>query len=42
MKRIALVLVLLVSLATPAWSGFDEGLTAYKRGDYDNLAFRNG
>ena len=34
MKRIALILVLLVSLAAPAWAGFDEGLAAYDRGDY--------
>ena len=34
MKRIALALVLLVSLAAPAWTGFDEGWAAYQRGDY--------
>ncbi len=34
MKRVAAFAVLLVVLAVPAWAGFDEGLTAYKRGDY--------
>ncbi len=34
MKRIALVVPLLVSLAGPAWAGFDEGQAAYERGDY--------
>ncbi len=34
MKRIAHAVVLLVSLTTPAWAGFDEGLAAYDRGDY--------
>ena len=33
MKRIALALALLVSLAAPVWAGFDEGLAAYNRGD---------
>ncbi len=33
-KRIALAAVLLVSLAAPAWAGIDEGVAAYKRGDY--------
>ena len=35
MKRIALTVVLLVSLAAPAWAGFDEGFAAYERGDYE-------
>ena len=35
MKRIALAVALLVSLAAPAWAGFDEGLVVYKRGDYE-------
>ena len=35
MKRIALAVAVLVSLATPAWAGFDEGSAAYKRGDYE-------
>ena len=39
MIRIALAVALLVSLATPAWADFDEGLAAYQRGDYA-AAFR--
>ncbi len=39
MKRIALALTLFVSLAAPAWAGFDEGQAAYERGDYET-AFR--
>ncbi len=38
MIRIALAAVWLVSLAalaTPAWAGFDEGLAAHGRGDYE-------
>ena len=35
MKRIALAVALFVSLAAPAWAGFDEGLAAYQRGDYE-------
>jgi hypothetical protein len=34
MKRIAHAVALLVSLTAPAWTGFDEGLAAYDRGDY--------
>ena len=34
LRRTALALVLLVSLAAPTWADFDEGLAAYKRGDY--------
>ncbi len=33
MKRILAVLLLL-TLAAPAWAGWDEGAAAYKRGDY--------
>ncbi len=36
MKRIALTVALLVSLAGPAWAGFDEGWAAYQRGDHDS------
>ena len=36
MKHIALAGTLLVSLAAPAWAGFDDGLLAYVRGDYGN------
>ncbi len=35
MNRIALAVALLVSLAAPARAGFDEGLAAYERGDYE-------
>ncbi len=35
MKRIALAMALLVSLTAPAWAGFDEGLAAYERGDFE-------
>ena len=34
MKRLILSGLLVVQLAAPAWAGFDEGLAAYKRGDY--------
>ena len=34
MKRIALAVAMFVSLAAPAWAGIDEGVAAYKRGDY--------
>ncbi len=34
MKRVTAFAVLLVLLAAPAWAGFDEGMAAYKRGDY--------
>ena len=33
MKRLALILLLL-SLVSPAWAGFEEGAAAYRRGDY--------
>ncbi len=35
MKRLLLVLVLACALSAPAWAGFDEGVVAYKRGDYE-------
>jgi len=34
MTRLIAAAVMLVALAAPAWAGFDEGLAAYKRGDY--------
>ena len=34
MKRIMCTSVILLSLAAPASAGFDEGMAAYKRGDY--------
>ncbi len=34
MKRIAIAAVLLVTLVGPVRAGFDEGLVAYKQGDY--------
>ncbi len=34
MKRLILSGLLVVQLAAPAWAGFNEGLAAYKRGDY--------
>ena len=34
MRRIIAAAVLMLGLAAPAWAGFDEGLAAYKRGDY--------
>jgi len=38
-KRVGLAVVLLVWLVAPAWADFQEGMTAYKRGDYA-VAFR--
>ena len=35
MKRIALAVVLLVSLVGVARAGLDEGVAAYMRGDYE-------
>ena len=35
MKRIVLALVLLLSMPSPAWAGFDEEVAAYKRGDFE-------
>ena len=34
MKRIAIAAVLLVMLVGPARAGWDEGVVAYKQGDY--------
>jgi len=34
MKRVTAFAVLLVVLAAPAWADWDEGVAAYKRGDY--------
>ncbi|MBU4575512.1 MAG: hypothetical protein KJ576_12830 [Proteobacteria bacterium] len=34
MKKILLALLLALCLAQPAWAGFREGMSAYKRGDY--------
>ncbi len=33
-KKVTAFAVLLVSLAAPAWAGWDEGVAAYYRGDY--------
>ena len=35
MKRLLLALILACTLSAPAWAGFDEGLAAYERGDYE-------
>ncbi len=35
MKRVTAFAVLLVVLAAPAWAGFDDGMAAYDRGDYE-------
>ena len=35
MKRFLLALVLACALSAPAWAGFDEGLAAAERGDYE-------
>jgi len=35
MKRLILAVLLTLCLAAPAWGGFDEGIEAYKRIDYD-------
>ena len=35
MKRVISALVFLIGLAAPAWAGFDEGVAAYERGDYE-------
>ena len=32
---VAAVGLLFVALSAPAWAGFDEGVTAYNRGDYE-------
>ena len=35
MIRLMLALICCLALAAPAWAGFDEGIAAYKRGDYE-------
>ncbi|MEE8265816.1 MAG: hypothetical protein V3R62_05670 [Acidiferrobacterales bacterium] len=35
MIRIIAIAVLMFGLAAPAWAGFDEGLEAYERLDYE-------
>ena len=35
MLRLALILICCLALAAPAWAGWDEGVAAYKRGDYE-------
>ncbi len=35
MKRVISAVVVLIGLAAPAWAGFDEGVAAYERGDYE-------
>ena len=35
MPWFALILMCWLALAAPAWAGFDEGLAAYQRGDYE-------
>jgi hypothetical protein len=35
-RRLILIVVLIVGLAAPAWAGFDNGMAAYERGDYEN------
>ena len=39
MKTLVLAALFVLALAVPAWAGFDEGVAAYKRGDYET-AFR--
>ena len=34
MKRLVLTFAIMIGLAAPAWAGFNEGVAAYKRGDY--------
>ncbi len=34
-RLMILMIALIMSLATPAWAGFDEGVAAYERGDYE-------
>ena len=34
MRRLPLIAVLVVGLASPAWADFDDGVAAYNRGDY--------
>jgi len=34
-RQLILMAALIVGLAVPAWAGFDEGMAAYERGDYE-------
>ena len=34
MRRVALIVVILVFMAAPAWADFQAGWEAYERGDY--------
>ncbi len=34
MKRVVSAAIVLIGLATPAWADWDDGVAAYKRGDY--------
>ena len=34
MMRMIASAIQLIALAAPVWAGFDEGMAAYKRGDY--------
>jgi len=34
-RKLILAAVVAVGLAAPAWAGFEEGLAAYKSGDYE-------
>ncbi len=36
MNRIISAVIVLIGLAAPAWAGFDEGVAAYERGDYES------
>ena len=35
MPRFILTVMCCLALATPAWAGFDEGMAAYQRGEYE-------
>ena len=35
MTRLMLVMICWLALAAPAWAGYDAGLAAYQRGDYE-------
>ena len=35
MPWFVLILLCCLALAAPAWAGFDEGVDAYERGDYE-------
>ena len=34
-RQLILIVALVVGLAAPAWAGFDDGLAAFERGDYE-------